>query len=55
MNKEEKADLWNSVLAWQSQGYSKKEVGAKLKYLGHAAETIATYYDAVAVDLEVTL
>ena len=48
MTNQEKKDLWNAVLAWQSKGYSERDVVRQLKYLGHATSTIKRYYKAVA-------
>ncbi len=48
MTNQEKKDLWNAVLAWQSSGCSEREVVKHLKYLRHASSTIRTYYRAVA-------
>jgi len=47
MTNQEKKDLWNAVLAWQSKGYSEKEVVKRLKYTGRAPSTIRTYYKAI--------
>ena len=48
MTNQEKKDLWNSVLAWQSKGLSEKEVVKHLRYTGRSPSTIRTYYRAVA-------
>ncbi len=48
MTNQEKKDLWNAVLAWQSKGYSEQDTVKQLKYTGRASSTIRTYYRAVA-------
>jgi hypothetical protein len=48
MTNQEKKDLWNFVLAWQSKGCPENEVVRQLKYLGRAPSTIRRYYKAVA-------
>ena len=48
MTNQEKKDLWNAVLAWQSKGYSEKDTIKKLKHLGCSPSTVRNYYRAVA-------
>ncbi len=48
MTNQEKKDLWNTVLAWQSSGCSEKEVVKHLKNSEHCSTTIKRYYRAVA-------